>query len=219
MGRHAGFLTASSSILRNKSSDGPHIILIPEFSFNIKDFITSIKSVFNKYGRCIIAVSEGIKNKNNILYSKKIQSSSEYDDHGNIQLSGSGMLGDFLANEVKNKLKISRVRADTLGYSQRCFLGSASEIDQKEAFQIGLKAVSFSNANKDSFSIGIEERKLFSKKYNPKFIVNKLIDIAGKTKIMPGKFYNSKKFDVTNDFLNYCRPLIGKKFPRTTSIV
>ena len=144
---------------------------------------------------------------------------NEYDEHGNIQLSGSGMLGDFLAQEVKNKLKISRVRADTLGYSQRSFLGSASEIDQKEAFEIGQKAVSFSNTYKNSFSIGIEERKFFSRKYKPKFIVNKLISIAGKTKIMPTKFYNFKKFDVTNDFLNYCRPLIGKKFPKTTSII
>ena len=219
MGRHAGFLTASSSLLRNKSSDGPHIIFIPEFSFNIKDFVHSIKKVFDKYGRCIVAVSEGIKNTNNILYTKKIQSSNQYDDHGNIQLSGSGILGDFLANEVKSKLKISRVRADTLGYSQRCFLGSASEVDQEEAFEIGLKAVNFSNTYKDSFSIGIEERNYFSKKYKPKFIVNKLIDIAGKTKIMPTKFYNSKKFDVTGDFLKYCKPLIGQKFPKTISII
>ena len=98
------------------------------------------------------------------------------------------MLGDFLANEVKNKLKISRVRADTLGYSQRCFLGSASEIDQKEAFEIGLKAVSFSNMHRDSFSIGIEERKIFFQKYRIKFIVNKLTNIAGKTKVMPSNF-------------------------------
>ena len=124
-----------------------------------------------------------------------------------------------MANEVKSKLKISRVRADTLGYSQRCFLGSASEVDQKEAFEIGLKAVNFSNTYKDSFSIGIEERNYFSKKYKPKFIVNKLIDIAGKTKIMPTKFYNSKKFDVTADFLKYCKPLIGQKFPKTISII
>ena len=102
MGRHAGFLTASSSLLRRNGSDGPHLIFIPEFSFNIEEFINNINLVFNKYGRCIIAVSEGIKDKNNILYTKKIQSSNEYDDHGNIQLSGSGMLGDFLANEVKN---------------------------------------------------------------------------------------------------------------------
>ena len=115
--------------------------------------------------------------------------------------------------------KISRVRADTLGYSQRCFLGSASEIDQKEAFEIGLKAVSFSNMHRESFSIGIEERKNFSQKYKVKFIVNKLNDIAGKTKIMPKKFYNFKKFNVTKNFLNYCKPLIGRKFPQTTSII
>ena len=67
MGRHAGFLTASSSLLRSKGSDGPHLIFIPEFSFSVKEFINSINSVFKKYGRCVVAVSEGIKDKK---YSK-----------------------------------------------------------------------------------------------------------------------------------------------------
>ena len=70
-----------------------------------------------------------------------------------------------------------------------------------------------------SFSIGIEERKAFSQKYKVKYIVNKLTNIAGKTKKMPAKFYNSKKFDVTNNFISYCKPLIGRKFPKTTSII
>ena len=65
------------------------------------------------------------------VFVEKIKNTNEFDAHGNIQLSGSGILGDFLAN--KSKLNISRVRADTLGYSQRCFHGSTSEVDQSEA--------------------------------------------------------------------------------------
>ncbi len=219
MGRHAGYLTAASSLLRNKASDGPHLIFIPEFPFNLETFKNNIKKIFKNYGRCVVAVSEGIQNKQKELFTETIKKSNEYDAHGNIQLSGSGILGDFLANEIKSSLKISRVRSDTLGYSQRSFLGSASEVDQKEAFDIGCAAVKFSKKLRKSFSVGIEERKIFTKRYEVKFIVNKLDDIAGKTKVMHHSFYDQKKFNVTNKFLNYCKPLIGKNFPHTSSII
>ncbi len=218
MGRHAGFLTAASSLLRNRKEDGPHLIFIPEYTLNLDSFIGSINKIYKKYGRCIIAVSEGIKNKKNRLYTEMIKSSNEYDDHGNIQLSGSGILGDFLAEKVKRKLNISRVRADTLGYSQRSFLGSASELDQREAFDIGFGAVEFSSKTSKSFSIGIKERKTYEKKYTFNLVINSLNHIAGKTKVMPKNFYNYKEFDVSKKFLKYCLPLIGRNIPPTTSI-
>ena len=64
MGRHAGFLTAASSLLRKLNSDGPHLIFIPEYSFKIKEFLEQVKKIYDKYGRCIIAVSEGIQDNN-----------------------------------------------------------------------------------------------------------------------------------------------------------
>ena len=63
--------------------------------FLAKAFLKNIKQIFNKYGRCVIAVSEGIQNKNKKLISQEISKTQEYDAHGNIQLSGSGSLGDF----------------------------------------------------------------------------------------------------------------------------
>ena len=122
MGRHAGFLTAASSILKEKDSDGPHLIYIPEIPFEIEKFLYQINSYYNKYGRCIVAISEGIQDKYKKLFSEKIKKNTEFDAHGNIQLSGSGGLGDYLADQIRNKLKIKRVRADTLGYPQRSFL-------------------------------------------------------------------------------------------------
>ena len=219
MGRHAGFLTASSALLKRNNDDGPNLIFIPESPFEMNIFLNQIKNVFNKYGRCVIAISEGIQDKHKRLISQKIVKDSEYDAHGNIQLSGTGSLGDYLSGEIKKKLNLPRVRADTLGYPQRCFLGSTSEIDQKEAFQIGMFAVKYSNKNNCSFSAGILERKKFTNPYNTSFIANSLEKVAGKTKVMPQSFYNLKKSFITNSFINYALPLIGKKITKTKSII
>lgn len=219
MGRHAGFLTAASSLLKKLNSDGPHLIFLPEYSFKIKDFIGQVKKIYDKYGRCIIAVSEGIQDKKGNLISKKIVKNNEYDAHGNIQLSGSGALGDYLSNILKTKLNIKRVRADTLGYAQRSFLGSVSEVDQKEAYNIGLMATKYAIKTSSSFSVAIKERERFDTKYNTKIIMNKLEDVAGKTKVMTEEFYDVKTFNVTKKFRNYCLPIIGKDILDTISII
>ncbi|MFL2650527.1 MAG: diphosphate--fructose-6-phosphate 1-phosphotransferase [Alphaproteobacteria bacterium] len=219
MGRHAGFLTAASSLLRKLNSDGPHLIFLPEYSFKIKDFLEQVKKIYDKYGRCIIAVSEGIQDNKGNLISKKIIQNNEYDAHGNIQLSGSGALGDYLSNILKTKLKIKRVRADTLGYAQRSFLGAVSEVDQKEAYNIGLMATKFSIKTSSPFSVAIKERERFDTKYNTKIIMNKLEDVAGKTKVMKKEFYDTKTFNVTKKFRDYCLPIIGKDILDTLSII
>ena len=219
MGRHAGFLTAASSLLRKLNSDGPHLIFLPEYSFKIKDFLEQVKRIYDKYGRCIIAVSEGIQDNKGNLISKKIIQNNEYDAHGNIQLSGSGALGDYLSNILKTRLKIKRVRADTLGYAQRSFLGAVSEVDQKEAYNIGLMATKFAIKTSSPFSVAIKERERFDTKYNTKIIMNKLEDVAGKTKVMKKEFYDTKTFNVTKKFRDYCLPIIGKDILDTISII
>ena len=219
MGRHAGFLTASSSLLKKNEADGPHLIFLPEVPFSINNFLKSVKYYNQKFGRCIIAVSEGIQDKNKKLISEKIKKSQEYDAHGNVQLSGSGYLGDFLANQIKSKLKIPRVRADTLGYPQRSFLGLASEVDQKEAFKIGKFAVKKSIQIDSSFSAGIKERTNLSHPYKISFKINSLAEVAGQTKVMSKNFYNHKQNFITKQFVNYALPLIGKKITKTKSII
>ena len=219
MGRHAGFLTAASSLLRKLNGDGPHLIFLPEYPFKIKHFLEQVKRIYDKYGRCIIAVSEGIQDNKGNLISKRIIQNNEYDAHGNAQLSGSGALGDYLSNILKTKLKIKRVRADTLGYAQRSFLGVVSEVDQKEAYNIGLMATKFAIKTSSPFSVAIKERERFDTKYSTKIIMNKLEDIAGKTKVMKKEFYDTKTFNVTKKFRDYCLPLIGKDILNTISII
>lgn len=105
MGRNAGFLTAASSMAQKYPDDGPHLIYLPERNFSVQKFIDDVKKVYDKYGRCVIAVSEGIHDEFGRPIITKLIDHVEKDCHGNTQLSG-GQLGDLLAYEVKSRLNI-----------------------------------------------------------------------------------------------------------------
>jgi len=133
MGRHAGFLTAAAAMARQFPDDGPHLIYVPERTFVVDKFLADVKATYDRRGRCIIAVSEGVHDEKGEPIITKLASNVERDAHGNVQLSGTGALADLLCEEVKNKLAIKRVRGDTFGYLQRSFVGCVSEVDRCEA--------------------------------------------------------------------------------------
>ena len=114
-------------------------------------------------------------------------------------MSGTGSLGDYLSDKIKINLKLSRVRADTLGYPQRSFLGSTSEVDRKEAYNIGKFAVKSSNKGNFSFSAGMKERVNLNNNYKIEFKINALTDVAGKTKVMTKEFYDLKASNVAKN--------------------
>ena len=199
MGRHAGFLTASSIMAQKFPDDGPHLIYLPEVPFHRENFLQDVKEVYDKFGRCIIAVSEGIVDANGKPIVTKLKE-SECDAHGNVQLSGTGALGDLLADYVRDKLKIKRVRSDTFGYLQRSFVGCISEVDQYEAREVGELAVQFAIWHKKDGSVAIK-RKI--ENYSVEYVLEKLEDIAGKTRNMPKEFITDKGNGVTEAFKNY----------------
>ena len=145
MGRHAGFLTAASALAQKFPDDGPHLIYVPERPFEVDRFVDDVEAAYAEHGRCVIAASEGICGPDGQPIATTLTDGEvEKDAHGNIQLSGTGALGDVLANLIKERTEIRRVRADTLGYLQRSFLGCISETDAHEAREVGEKAVQFS---------------------------------------------------------------------------
>jgi 6-phosphofructokinase 1 len=141
MGRHAGFLVGATALGKQRDDDGPHLIYFPEKGVSMDKLVTDVEAVYKKLGRCVIAVSEGITDENGEAWAKKVTKSDETDDHGNIQLSGTGALADYLAVQIKKVVKIKRVRADTFGYLQRSFVGCQSQVDVDEARQCGREAV------------------------------------------------------------------------------
>lgn len=205
MGRHAGFLTASASLARIHPDDGPHLVYVPEKSFDINQFVKDVKAANDKHGRCIVAVSEGIADGRGTPIASKLAEKVEKDAHGNVQLSGSGALADMLCDQIKDKTPIKRVRGDTFGYLQRSFLGCASEVDRREAREVGEKAVMYANALDKDGSVTIHRTGDYAVEYR----LSKLDDIAGKTKHMPAGMIAKAGNDVTKQFLDYARPLIG----------
>lgn len=206
MGRHAGFLTAAAALARVSPDDGPHLIYLPESPFSMTQFVKDVKAVYKKYGRCLIAVSEGIADRNGVAIAAKF--SKEVDSHGNVQLSGTGALGDLLAQEIKARTSISRVRADTFGYLQRSFPAMLSEVDSKEARIVGAKAVESACSGFSSGSIAIQRAP--GKAYKALFVRVELKDVARHAKEMPAKFINKAGNDVTKAFIDYAMPIVGK---------
>lgn len=213
MGRHAGFLTAASSAARKYSDDGPHLIYVPEKTFSIPSFLEDVKGVYDKYGRCIIAVSEGIQDENGEPIVTKLVGREE-DAHGNVQLSGTGALGDRLTQYIKDKLNIQRVRSDTFGYLQRSFMGCASDVDQREAREVGEKAVQFAVWHGQDGSVTIHRAGNYSVDYK----LTDIYEIAAKTKLMPEEFINSKGNYVTDAFKAYLTPLLGSDMPEASML-
>jgi 6-phosphofructokinase 1 len=222
MGRHAGWLTAASTLGKSNEDDGPHLVYVPEKVFKIENFLKEVKEVYDSLGRCVVAVSEGIHNEKGEYflqtYAKESGSglAGKTDSHGNIQLSGSGALGDTLTNLVSEHIDGARVRADTFGYLQRSFLADVSEVDAEEAERVGQYAV-VASQDRDSGSVVLKRR--FSEKYFCDVDVVDLHKVAKHTKDMPPEFLDETKPYVTNDFFEYAMPLTGGIEPKTQLFV
>ncbi|MDC0648190.1 6-phosphofructokinase [bacterium] len=211
MGRHAGFLTAASALARTEHGTGPNLIYLPESIFDIDRFITDVDRVYSKEGRCMIAVSEGIHNAEGTsitqMLAEQLSGSVERDAHGNVQLSGSGALGDYLARLIRERLGSKlRVRADTFGYLQRSFADCVSASDRTEARESGRAAVQA--ALDDHIGASLTIRRTSDHPYTVEYVPVPLQEVARKTKVMPASWIKDG-CDVTEDFIEYAKPLVG----------
>ena len=222
MGRHAGWLTAASTLGKSTEEDGPHLVYLPEKVFDLDVFLKEVKEVYDALGRCVIAVSEGIHNAKGEYFLQTYASETgsglagQKDSHGNIQLSGSGALGDTLTNIVSEQIDGARVRADTFGYLQRSFLADVSSVDAEEAERVGQHAVV---SSKESQSGSVILKRQFSDNYFCDVDVVDLHKVAKYTKDMPKEFIEKDKPYVTNEFFEYAMPLTGGIEPKTQIFV
>lgn len=217
MGRHAGFLTAASALARLRGGKkpapgaGPHLIYVPEVPFDADRFVADVQGVYDRLGRCQVAVSEGIQTREGRPVAEMIVQGLERDAHGNIQLSGVGGLGDALADLVKKRVKRPdgkppRVRADTFGYLQRCW-PDPSPVDAREARGAGRFAVRLAAQGHRSASVAIE--RVSDRPYRAAFKRLEVSDVAAKTRHLPPEFIAGTN-DVTPACIKYLAPLVGK---------
>lgn len=209
MGRHAGFLTAAAALGKKFDDDGPHLIYLPERTFDLQQFLADVKATHARLGRCVVAVSEGIHDASGTPMLSLLTKELERDAHGNVQLSGTGALADLLCEQIREKLGIKRVRGDTFGYLQRSFVGCVSDVDQREAREVGEKAVQFAMGGDRDGSIAIRRTGSYAVDY----ALLELAEVAGKTRVMDDAFITPSGTDVTDAFRLYLRPLLGSGMP------
>ena len=213
MGRHAGFLTASAALARKYPDDGPHAIYLPERSFDIDRFLVDVKTHMDRHGRCVLAVSEGITDSRHVPVAQSLMGKTEKDPHGNVQLGGEALAG-FLTGLIKERLGYKRVRGDTFGYIQRGFAGCVSDVDQREAREVGEKAVKFAMSGARNGSVTIHRIGSYAVDYR----LSPLEEVAAKTRTMADALIAASGTDVTDGFHAYLRPLLGTAMPEVSRL-
>ncbi|HEV2293876.1 MAG TPA: 6-phosphofructokinase [Tepidisphaeraceae bacterium] len=207
MGRHAGFLTAASVLARHRDDDGPHLIYVPEAPVSEDKFLADVDAMYKKHGRCLIACSEGITAPDGRTWFEKRAEAHERDSHGNLQLSGSGELGDYMAELIKSRLGTKlRIRADTFGYVQRSF-PLQSETDAQEARLVGQVAARESREPGSSGSVAM--RRVGSGDYQIETFLTPLHTVAKETKHMEDRYIENGN-NITQAFIDYASPIVGK---------
>lgn len=203
MGRDAGWLTASSKLANyyNKNID---LIYLPEVAFDIESFLQKVKEIYSKKQKVLVAVSEGIKDKDD-NYILKYRNFNNNDSFGHLQLGG---VAEVLAEIVGQKLGYS-VRAIELNLPQRCASHIASLTDVKEALNCGKHAVRYALKNKTGVMIGMVRQ-------NGKILYKTipLSKVANFVKEFP-KEWIIDGCDISDEYTKYALPLIqGESMPK-----
>ncbi len=203
MGRNAGWLTAASALASYKGQ-GPDLIYLPEQAFDVEKFLKQVKEVADRNeGKCIVALSEGIKTADDQYVVEAIASSSaSKDSFGHTQLGG---VAATLANLVKERIG-GKVRAVEFSLMQRCGAHLASKNDVEEAFEAGRTAVRCACEGYTDKMVVFER-----KAGNDYAIEYKLMDIelaANTEKKIPEEWILPENKGLTQDFVDYALPLI-----------
>jgi len=206
MGRHAGFLTAASAAWSMDADSAPHLVYVPERSFERKRFVDDVKSVMARYGRCIVAMSEGVAGPDGLSLVESLVPPEmlERDQHGNVKLSGSD-LGQAVERMLAEDLPGKRARVDTLGYLPRGNIATVNAVDAAEAFEAGASAVRFAEQGSTSVALQWDGSQTV-------FRSVPLESVAGKTQHMPESFLHTAENKLSSDAVRYFERLIPRRY-------
>ncbi len=202
MGRHAGWLTAAAALASYKGN-GPDLIYLPEVDFDMDKFLASVKEIYAKQKKCIIAVSEGIHDAEGTFIAEYANKNMAKDSFGHAQLGG---LAAYLANVIKNETG-AKVRGIELSLLQRCAAHCASQTDIDESFAAGKAAVDNAIAGITDKMVGFE-RTYVDGKYTCNTKLFDLTIVANTEKKVPLEWINETKDGLKQEFVDYALPLI-----------
>ena len=199
MGRDAGWLTASSVLARNDYSNAPHLIYLPEKPFDINECIKDTKKLLETQDDVVIAVSEGIRDKEGNYISA---SEAKTDNFGHAMLSGAAK---YLEQKLHEELGV-KTRGIEMNILQRCASHIASETDLNESMNLGKTAVEL--FEKGETGVMATLTRTSSTPYEVTYGCHKVCEIANEVKAVPQDYINEAGNDVTDKMVEYLRPLI-----------
>ena len=202
MGRDAGWLAAASVLAKREERDAPHIICVPEVPVTEEEFLSRVEDAYANYGFCVAVISENSRGPD----GRPLGNQDEpwfVDDFGHPYYDGPAR---YLAGLASRTLGV-RARYEKPGTIQRSFIEAASEPDLREAEMAGRAAVSAALNGERDVMIALERDETHG--YNCYTGVVPLEQVAGKVRPMPESFLSSDGANVTQDFIDYVRPLVG----------
>src|SRR5712672_37074 len=199
MGRHAGWMAAAGGLASQKAGDAPHIILFPEIVFDRARYLAKVKSSVEKYGYCVVVVSEGLRDAD----GKFLAEAGTKDAFGHSQLGGVGPVVAQMTQEAFG-YKFHWAVAD---YLQRSARHIASKVDVEQAYAVGKAAVELALRGRNAVMPVIVRKS--SKPYRWSIGEAPLANIANKEKKVPRNFITADGFGITAACRAYLKPLIG----------
>ena len=201
MGRHAGWLTAASSLARKYEGDNPVLIYLPETDFRLELFLESVTKALETTPNLVVCISEGIHDENGTFICE-LSGNVGTDAFGHKMLTGSGK---YLESLVKSRLGI-KVRSIELNVCQRCSSSMLSGTDQKEAIASGAYGVKCALDGETGKMIAF--KRISSEPYTIDYVTADVNTICNQEKVMPPDWITKEGTDVSSEFLAYAKPLI-----------
>jgi 6-phosphofructokinase len=199
MGRHAGWLAAASRLARDREDAAPHVILLPEHTWDEQRFVGAVEHAYTTYGHCVIAVAEGFQ------LPAGDANLGIVDAFGHVRLGG---IGKQLAALTKDRLQLATEPiTDILGYIQRASSLGRSEVDATEAQAVGRQAIQAVLAGESGKMVTIQRES--ERPYRAGYGLVPLTRAANETRTLDGRFLLADRYDVAESFLSYIQPLVG----------
>ncbi len=208
MGRNAGWLAAASALARKKPEDAPHLIYLPERPFDEDEFLEDVKKLYDKLGGVVVVASEGLKNKEGKPIVPPI-----------FQVGRSVYYGDVsahLSNLVIQRLGI-KARNEKPGICGRASIAFQSEIDRDEAVLAGETAARAAIEGETGVMVGFE--RIPGETYQSRTLLIPIHEVMLHERILPQSYINRRGNDVTDEFVQWCKPLIGSELKEFISFL
>ncbi len=199
MGRAAGWIAAGTVLAKRADNDPPHIILLPEVSFDQEAFLNQVRQIIGSLKYCVVVVGEGLKDE----HGEEIGADkTNLDSFGHPVLSGAA---ERLAEIVQGNLGL-KTRTVKLGYAQRAAAHAASETDVEEAAACGEAAVRAAIHGESGYMVKLVRKS--DDPYEWTTGLQPLGDIANQERLIPRDWISEDGFLPNEKFISYAKPLI-----------